>query len=205
MQHLSKDDPELAELIRKEESRVENSVDLIAAENHAPQSIMEALGSIFNTKTIEGYPSKRYYSGCEYVDIVERLAKKRGQKLFNAEYINVQPHSGSQANMAIYFSFIKPGDTILGMDLSHGGHLTHGSKVSFSGTFYRSVSYGLHPDNQLIDYDQVYKLAKEARPKMIIAGASAYPRVIDFQRFREIADEVGLVLARESDLVRHLV
>jgi glycine hydroxymethyltransferase len=152
---------------------------------------MEATASVMTNKYAEGYPKKRYYGGCDYVDIVERLAIERARKLFRSEYANVQPHSGSQANMAVYFSFLKPGDTILGMDLSHGGHLTHGSPVNFSGNFFKVVSYGLHAKSQLIDYDQVEDLAKKHKPKMVVAGASAYPRVIDFHKFREIASRVG--------------
>ena len=193
MQELSlkRLDPEVARAIEAEIEREKNTLVLIASENYASRAVMEATASVMTNKYAEGYPKKRYYGGCDYVDIVERLAIERARKLFRAEYANVQPHSGSQANMAVYFSFLKPGDTILGMDLSHGGHLTHGSPVNFSGNFFKVVSYGLHEKSQLIDYDQVEDLAKKHKPKMVVAGASAYPRVIDFRRFREIASRVG--------------
>ncbi|MCX5878087.1 MAG: serine hydroxymethyltransferase [Deltaproteobacteria bacterium] len=188
---LKRMDPEVARAIEAEIEREKNTLVLIASENYASRAVMEATASVMTNKYAEGYPKKRYYGGCDYVDIVERLAIERARKLFRAEYANVQPHSGSQANMAVYFSFLKPGDTILGMDLSHGGHLTHGSPVNFSGNFFKVVSYGLHEKSQLIDYDQVEDLAKKHKPKMVVAGASAYPRVIDFHRFREIASRVG--------------
>jgi glycine hydroxymethyltransferase len=188
---LKRMDPEVARAIEAEIEREKNTLVLIASENYASRAVMEATASVMTNKYAEGYPKKRYYGGCDYVDIVERLAIERARKLFRSEYANVQPHSGSQANMAVYFSFLKPGDTILGMDLSHGGHLTHGSPVNFSGNFFKVVSYGLHAKSQLIDYDQVEDLAKKHKPKMIVAGASAYPRVIDFRRFREIASRVG--------------
>jgi glycine hydroxymethyltransferase len=188
---LKRMDPEVARAIEAEIEREKNTLVLIASENYASRAVMEATASVMTNKYAEGYPKKRYYGGCDYVDIVERLAIERARKLFRSEYANVQPHSGSQANMAVYFSFLKPGDTILGMDLSHGGHLTHGSPVNFSGNFFKVVSYGLHAKSQLIDYDQVEDLAKKHKPKMVVAGASAYPRVIDFRRFREIASRVG--------------
>ena len=188
---LKRMDPEVARAIEAEIEREKNTLVLIASENYASRAVMEATASVMTNKYAEGYPKKRYYGGCDYVDIVERLAIERARKLFRSEYANVQPHSGSQANMAVYFSFLKPGDTILGMDLSHGGHLTHGSPVNFSGNFFKVVSYGLHEKSQLIDYDQVEDLAKKHKPKMVVAGASAYPRVIDFHRFREIASRVG--------------
>ena len=193
MQELSlkRLDPEVARAIEAEIEREKNTLVLIASENYASRAVMEATASVMTNKYAEGYPKKRYYGGCDYVDIVERLAIERARKLFRSEYANVQPHSGSQANMAVYFSFLKPGDTILGMDLSHGGHLTHGSPANFSGNFFKVVSYGLHEKSQLIDYDQVEDLAKKHKPKMVVAGASAYPRVIDFHRFREIASRVG--------------
>jgi len=188
---LKQADPEVARAIEAEIEREKNTLVLIASENYASRAVMEATASVMTNKYAEGYPKKRYYGGCDYVDIVERLAIERARKLFRSEYANVQPHSGSQANMAVYFSFLKPGDTILGMDLSHGGHLTHGSPANFSGKFFKIVSYGLNEKSRLIDYDQVEDLAKKHKPKMIVAGASAYPRVIDFHKFREIATRVG--------------
>jgi glycine hydroxymethyltransferase len=191
---LKEFDPEIYQAIRQETEREEYQLELIASENLVSEDVLEAQGSVMTNKYAEGYPFKRYYGGCEYVDIAEDLAIRRGKELFGAEYVNVQPHSGSQANMAVYFAVLEPGDTILGMDLSHGGHLTHGSPVNFSGFLYNVVSYGVTEDDQRIDFDQVRGLAQEHRPKMIIAGASAYPRTIDFKRFREICDEVGAVL-----------
>lgn len=188
---LQRLDSEVAEAIRAEIDREKHTLVMIASENYASRAVIEAQANVMTNKYAEGYPDKRYYGGCEYVDIVEKLAIDRAKKLFGAEYVNVQPHSGSQANMAIYLSFLKPGDTILGMDLYHGGHLTHGSSVSFSGMLYKAVSYGVDPKTQRIDYDQVNGLADRYKPKMIIAGASAYPRVIDFHKFKEIADGVG--------------
>ncbi len=198
-------DPEVADAIRKETAREKNCLVMIASENYASRAVIEAQANIMTNKYAEGYPDNRYYGGCEYVDIVENLAIERAKKLFNAEYANVQPHSGSQANMAIYFSFLKPGDKILGMDLTHGGHLTHGSKVSFSGKLFRSVSYGLNSKTQTIDYDQVYELAKKNRPKMIIVGASAYPREIDFGRFSQIARENDAYLMADIAHIAGLV
>ncbi len=191
---LKEFDPEIYQAIRQETEREEYQLEFIASENLVSEDVLEAQGSVMTNKYAEGYPFKRYYGGCEYVDIAEDLAIRRGKELFGAEYVNVQPHSGSQANMAVYFAVLEPGDTILGMDLSHGGHLTHGSPVNFSGFLYNVVSYGVTEDDQRIDFDQVRGLAQEHRPKMIIAGASAYPRTIDFKRFREICDEVGAVL-----------
>lgn len=188
---LKRADPEVARAIDAEIEREKNTLVLIASENYASRAVMEAAASVMTNKYAEGYPQKRYYGGCDYVDVAERLAIERARKLFRSEYANVQPHSGSQANMAVYFSHLKPGDTILGMDLSHGGHLTHGSPANFSGNFFRVVPYGLHEKSRLIDYDQVEDLAKKHKPKMIVAGASAYPRTIDFHRFREIAGRVG--------------
>ena len=178
---------------------------MIASENYASRAVIEAQANVMTNKYAEGYPDQRYYGGCEYVDIVEKLAIDRAKKLFGAEYANVQPHSGSQANMAIYLSFLKPGDTILGMDLYHGGHLTHGSPVSFSGMLYKAVSYGVDPKTQHIDYDQVHDLADRHKPKMIIAGASAYPRIIDFHRFKEIARGVGAYLMADMAHIAGLV
>ncbi|MBN1904228.1 MAG: serine hydroxymethyltransferase [Deltaproteobacteria bacterium] len=202
---LSQIDPEVAEAIRKEIKREQDCIVLIASENYASRAVIEAQSNVLTNKYAEGYPGARYYGGCENADIVEDLAIKRAQKLFNAEYVNVQPHAGSQANMAVYFSVLKPGDTILGMNLSHGGHLTHGSKASFSGNIYKSFSYGLDPETQLIDYNQVYDLAKEHSPRMIVVGASAYPREIDFKKFREIADEVGAYVMADIAHIAGLV
>jgi glycine hydroxymethyltransferase len=204
-QSLKHVDPEVARAIDAEIEREKNTLVLIASENYASRAVMEATASVMTNKYAEGYPKKRYYGGCDYVDIVERLAIERARKLFRSEYANVQPHSGSQANMAVYFSFLKPGDTILGMDLSHGGHLTHGSPANFSGNFFRVVSYGLHAKSRLIDYDQVEDLAKKHKPKMIVAGASAYPRVIDFRKFREIAGRVGAYLMADIAHIAGLV
>jgi glycine hydroxymethyltransferase len=187
MSYLQQIDPEIAEVIGKEEKRQEGRLELIASENFVSRAVREAQGSVLTNKYAEGYPGKRYYGGCEYVDTAEKLAQDRAKKLFHADYANVQPHSGSQANMAVLFAVLQPGDTILGMDLRQGGHLTHGSPVSFSGRLYRVVSYGVRRDTEEIDYDQVERLAREERPKLIIAGASAYPRIIDFERFHQIA------------------
>lgn len=202
---LKKVDPQVAEAIEKELSREKDSLVMIASENYVSQAVLEAQANVMTNKYAEGYPDKRYYGGCEYVDIVETLAIERGRKLFNAEYINVQPHSGSQANMAVYFSVLAPGDTILGMDLTHGGHLTHGSAVSFSGKLFRSVSYGLNAETQQIDYDQVYALAREHKPQLIVVGASAYPRIIDFKRFGDIAKEVGAYLMADIAHIAGLI
>lgn len=187
-------DKAVFDIIAEEENRQEHNIELIASENFTSKAVMEAMGSQLTNKYAEGYPSKRYYGGCEVVDKVEELARERMKKLFNAEHANVQPHAGSQANMAVYFAFLKPGDTILGMNLSHGGHLTHGSPVNFSGKMYNIVSYGVNKETETIDYEEVRKLALEHRPKMIVSGASAYPRIIDFKRLREISDEVGALL-----------
>jgi len=187
-------DPELWQAIQQEEQRQEDHIELIASENYASPAVMAAQGSVLTNKYAEGYPGKRYYGGCEYVDIAEQLAIARAKALFKAEYANVQPHSGAQANAAVYLATLKPGDAILGMRLSDGGHLTHGAKVNVSGKYYAAVSYGLHPDTQEIDYDEVARLAAEHRPKMIVAGASAYSRIIDWKRFREIGDSVGALL-----------
>ncbi|QID32455.1 serine hydroxymethyltransferase [Pampinifervens florentissimum] len=194
MRHLRHTDPEIYEAIVKEYKRQFYHLELIASENFTSLAVMEAQGSVLTNKYAEGLPHKRYYGGCEFVDIAEDLAIKRVKELYGAEHANVQPHSGSQANMAVYMAVLKPGDTILGMDLAHGGHLTHGAKVNFSGKIYSVVYYGLNPETELIDYDQVYRLAKEHKPKLIVAGASAYPRVIDWEKFAHIAQEVGAYL-----------
>ncbi|MEA3139111.1 MAG: glycine hydroxymethyltransferase [Gammaproteobacteria bacterium] len=187
-------DPELAHAITAERGRQEDHIELIASENYASPRVLEAQGSVLTNKYAEGYPGKRYYGGCEFVDIAESLAIERAKQLFGAAYANVQPHSGSQANAAVYFAMLSPGDTILGMSLDHGGHLTHGAKVNFSGKFFKAVQYGIVPDTGLIDYEQVDRLAQEHRPKMIVAGFSAYSRVVDWSRFRAIADSIGAYL-----------
>lgn len=188
--NLGASDKEVLNIINGEINRQEHNIELIASENFTSKAVMEAVGSALTNKYAEGYPFKRYYGGCEEVDKVEVLAIERLKKLFNAEHANVQPHSGSQANMAVYMSVLEPGDTILGMDLSHGGHLTHGSPVNFSGKLYHFVSYGVDKDTEVIDYEELRKIALENKPKMIVAGASAYPRVIEFAKIKEIADEV---------------
>ena len=187
-------DPDLWRAIRGEVQRQEDYIELIASENYASPAVMQAQGSVLTNKYAEGYPGKRYYGGCEYVDVVEQLAIERLKELFDAEYVNVQPHSGSQANAAVYLTALRPGDTFLGMSLAHGGHLTHGAAVNLSGKIFNAVSYGLKPENEELDYDQVACLAREHKPKMIVAGASAYSLVIDWKRFRKIADEVGAYL-----------
>ncbi len=194
MRYLKQTDPEIYEAIVGEYKRQFYHLELIASENFTSLAVMEAQGSVLTNKYAEGLPRKRYYGGCEFVDVAEELAIKRVKELYGAEHANVQPHSGSQANMAVYMAILKPGDTILGMDLAHGGHLTHGAKVNFSGKVYNAIYYGLNPETELIDYDQVYKLAKEYKPKLIVAGASAYPRIIDWERFAQIAEDVGAYL-----------
>ncbi|MBM6614424.1 serine hydroxymethyltransferase [Desemzia sp. RIT804] len=184
-------DNEIFDAIEQEKQRQEQNIELIASENFVSQAVLSAQGSIITNKYAEGYPGKRYYGGCEYIDVIENLAIERAKKLFNAEYANVQPHSGSSANMAAYNALLEPGDIVLGMDLTHGGHLTHGSPVNFSGKTYHFVPYGVDKETEQIDYDKVRELAVQHKPKLIIAGASAYPRTIDFKIFREIADEVG--------------
>ena len=184
-------DPELAASIAAERQRQEDHIELIASENYASPRVLEAQGSVLTNKYAEGYPGKRYYGGCENVDVAEQLAIDRAKQLFGADYANVQPHSGSQANAAVYLALLSPGDTILGMSLDHGGHLTHGAKVNFSGKIFKAVQYGIRPDTGEIDYEQVSALAKEHRPKLVIAGFSAYSRTIDWARFRSIADSVG--------------
>ncbi|MDO4316716.1 MAG: serine hydroxymethyltransferase [Lachnospiraceae bacterium] len=197
-------DPELAESITLELGRQRDNIELIASENLVSKAVMAAMGSPLTNKYAEGYSGKRYYGGCEFVDIAEDLAIARARKLFGCEYVNVQPHSGAQANMAVQFALLKPGDTVMGMNLAHGGHLTHGSPVNFSGTYFHIVPYGVN-DNGYIDYDEVERIAKECRPKLIIAGASAYARAIDFKRFREIADEVGAYLMVDMAHIAGLV
>ncbi|MCS7262166.1 MAG: serine hydroxymethyltransferase [Aquificaceae bacterium] len=194
MRHLKKTDPEIYQLVLQEYNRQFYHLELIASENFTSLAVMEAQGSVLTNKYAEGLPGKRYYGGCEFVDAVEGLAIERVKELYGAEHANVQPHSGSQANMAVYMSVLKPGDVILGMDLAHGGHLTHGSKVNFSGKIYQAFYYGLNTETELIDYDQVWRMAKEHRPKLIVAGASSYPRIIDWERFAQIAQEVGAYL-----------
>lgn len=190
-ENLVKVDEEIYNLVGKELEREQEGIELIASENFASQAVMEAMGSYLTNKYAEGYPAKRYYGGCQVVDEVEELARERAKTLFGAEHANVQPHSGSQANMAVYFTILQPGDTVLGMDLSHGGHLTHGSAVNFSGRLYNFVSYGVNKETEMIDYEQVRKLALEYKPKLIVAGASAYSRVIDFKKLKDICHEVG--------------
>ncbi len=204
LEDIRKVDPEIADTIVSEFERQNSHIELIASENWVSPAVMSAMGSILTNKYAEGYPGKRYYGGCECVDQVEELARERAKKLFGAEYANVQPHSGAQANMAVQFAILKPGDTVMGMNLDHGGHLTHGSPVNFSGTYFNIVPYGVN-DEGFIDYDKVLEIAKECRPKMIIAGASAYARTIDFKRFREIADEVGAVLMVDMAHIAGLV
>lgn len=191
LENLKAEDIQVYDAIMKELNRQRNKIELIASENFVSPSVMEAMGSYLTNKYAEGYPAHRYYGGCEYVDIVEDLARDRVKEIFGAEHANVQPHSGAQANMAVYAALLQPGDTVLGMNLSHGGHLTHGSKVNASGKLYNFIPYGLNEKNGRIDYDEVERLALEHKPKLILAGASAYPRIIDFKRFREIADKVG--------------
>lgn len=189
--NLVKVDEEIYSLVEKELEREQDGIELIASENFASEAVMEAMGSYLTNKYAEGYPSKRYYGGCQVVDEVEELARERAKKLFGVEHANVQPHSGSQANMAVYFTILQPGDTVLGMNLSHGGHLTHGSAVNFSGRLYNFVSYGVNKETERIDYEEVRRLALEYKPKLIVAGASAYSRIIDFKKLKEICDEVA--------------
>lgn len=205
MKFLSKDDPEVAELIKKEESRIENTIDLIASENHSPRSIMEVLGSVFNTKTIEGYPGKRFHAGCIYADEVENLAISRGKQLFGAEYINVQPHSGTSANLAVYFSVLEMGDRILAMSLPHGGHLSHGHRASITSRCFEFNHYGVNNKTELIDYDEVRELSHKFKPRMIVAGASSYPRLIDYEKMAEIAKEVSSYLFTDMAHIGGLV
>src|SRR5665213_497535 len=191
---LSVSDPEIAEQIENEVVRQHEGLEMIASENFVSRAVLEAAGTVFTNKYAEGYPGKRYYGGCEYADVVENLARDRAKQLFGAEHANVQPHSGSQANAAAYMAIIQPGDTILGLDLAHGGHLTHGHKLNFSGKLYRVASYGVRKDTEVIDYDELEQIAEREKPKMIIGGGSAYPRTFDFPRMRQIADKVGAFL-----------
>ena len=191
--YLKHSDPEIFNLVEEEERRQQHNIELIASENFTSKAVMEAVGTTLTNKYAEGYPHKRYYGGCEVVDKIEDIARDRFKEIFGAEHANVQPHSGSQANMAVYMAALNPGDKILGMDLSHGGHLTHGSPVNFSGILYDFVSYGVSEDDEMIDYEEVRQIALKEKPKMIVAGASAYPRKIDFKKFKEIADEVGAI------------
>ena len=205
MSDLKSFDPELFEAMQRELKRQKGNLELIASENIVSEAVLEAAGSVLTNKYAEGYPSKRYYGGCEYVDEAEVLAIERAKQLFNCDYANVQPHSGSQANMGVYFTCCKPGDTVLGMNLAHGGHLTHGSPVNFSGQLYNIVSYGVDAESEMIDYDKLLATAKECKPKMIVAGASAYPRTLDFKKFRAIADEVGAYLMTDMAHIAGLV
>jgi glycine hydroxymethyltransferase len=205
MTELSQIDPEIHSALQKELQRQRTSIELIASENFTSKAVLEAQGSVLTNKYAEGYPGQRYYGGCEVVDIAEELARERLKKLFKAEHANVQPHSGCQANTAVYFAVLKPGDTILSMSLAHGGHLSHGHKVAFSGKIYKIVSYGVHQETERIDYDEVRKLAQEHQPKLIVCGASAYPRIIDFKRFSEIAGEVGALLMADIAHIAGLV
>ncbi|RMG61423.1 MAG: serine hydroxymethyltransferase [Deltaproteobacteria bacterium] len=205
MSYLKKVDPEIWEAIQKETERQAYRLELIASENFVSEAVLEACGSVMTNKYAEGYPGKRYYGGCEFVDIAESLAIKRAKELFGADHVNVQAHSGSQANMAVYLAVMEPGDTMLGMNLSHGGHLTHGSPVNFSGRLFNVVPYGVTQDTETIDFDQVRDLAKKHRPKLIVVGASAYPRTIDFSIFREIADEAGCMVMADIAHIAGLV
>jgi glycine hydroxymethyltransferase len=205
MTFLEKTDPEVFAAVQKETRRLEDNLELIASENVVSEAVLEAQGCVMTNKYAEGYPGKRYYGGCEYVDIVESLAIARAKELFGADHANVQPHSGSQANMTVYLSVLKPGDTYLGMNLAHGGHLSMGSPVNFSGFIYKVIPYGVSERTETIDYDEVERLAKEHRPKLIVAGASAYPRIIDYPRFRKIADEVGALVMVDMAHIAGLV
>lgn len=205
MEYVKQADNEVFQAMQQEKDRQQNKIELIASENFVSRAVMDAMGSILTNKYAEGYPDKRYYGGCEYVDIVENLARERAKEIFGADHANVQPHSGSQANMAIYFTFLEPGDTVLGMNLNHGGHLTHGSPVNFSGGLYNFADYGVDKETEQLDYDAVLEKAKEVKPKLIVAGASAYSRSIDFKKFREIADAVGAYLMVDMAHIAGLV
>ncbi|UWE03567.1 serine hydroxymethyltransferase [Laceyella sacchari] len=205
MEQLKRKDPQVAEAITNELRRQRDKIELIASENFVSEAVMEAMGTVLTNKYAEGYPGKRYYGGCEHVDVVEDLARERAKQLFGADHANVQPHSGAQANMAVYFAVLEPGDTVLGMNLAHGGHLTHGSPVNFSGQLYKFVAYGVDKETHRINYEEVRQMALEHKPKLIVAGASAYPRQIDFARFREIADEVGARLMVDMAHIAGLV
>lgn len=202
MEEIFKKDPEIASLIKKDLERQKNSLDLIASENAPSLAVLQSEGSIMTTKYAEGYPGDRYYGGCEFVDEVEKLAIQRAKQIFGAEHVNVQPHSGTQANMAIYFAVLKPKDKILGMDIKHGGHLSHGSPANFSGRYYQCFFYGVDKETEILNYDEILKIAREVKPQLIICGASCYPRTIDFSRFREIADDVGAFLMAD---VAHII
>ena len=204
LDEVRKEDPEIAQAIVDEQQRQNSHIELIASENWVSKAVMAAMGSPLTNKYAEGYPGKRFYGGCVCVDEVETLAIERAKKLFGCEYVNVQPHSGAQANMAVFFAMLKPGDTVLGMNLNHGGHLTHGSPANMSGTYFKAVSYGVNDDG-VIDYEEVARIARECRPKLIVAGASAYARIIDFKKFREIADEVGAYLMVDMAHIAGLV
>ncbi len=205
LDYLEKHDPEIAACIKKELLRQRQTLELISSENFTSLAVLEAQGSVLTNKYAEGYPERRYYGGCQFVDVAESLAIERAKKLFSAEYANVQPHSGSQANMAAYFALLKPGDKVLGFDLRHGGHLTHGSPVNFSGQLYQFFSYGVSRETERLDYDEIREIAKREKPKLIVAGASAYSRIIDFKAFREIADEVGAFLMVDMAHIAGLV
>lgn len=205
MRYLWDVDPEIAKAIEQERERQNDKIELIASENFVSPAVMEAQGSVLTNKYAEGYPGRRYYGGCEYVDIAENLAIERIKELFGAEHVNVQPHSGANANTAVYLAVLKPGDTVLGMNLAHGGHLTHGSPVNLSGMYFNFVAYGVDKETQVIDYDEVAEQARKHKPKLIVAGASAYPRIIDFARFREIADEVGALFMVDMAHIAGLV
>jgi len=205
MKHLLEADPELVQVIRNEEDRQKHKLELIASENYTSQAVLEAAGTVLTNKYAEGYPGKRYYGGCEFVDVAEDLARDRARELFGADHANVQPHSGSNANMAVYMTVLNPGDTIMGMDLAHGGHLTHGASVSFSGKLYRSVGYGVSRESETLDYDEIAETARREKPRLIVAGASAYPRTIDFVRFAEIAREVGAYFMTDMAHIAGLV
>jgi len=203
--NLDKTDPDVANMIRREIVRQEHKIEMIASENVTSAAVLEAMGSTLTNKYAEGYPGRRYYGGCEHIDEVEALAIERAIKLFGSDYANVQPHSGASANLAVYFALLEPGDTVLGMSLAEGGHLTHGMKSNISGKYYNFVHYGLEAGTEQIDYDEVLSMAKEYRPKIVLAGASAYPRIIDFTRFREIADEIGAILMVDMAHIAGLV
>ena len=204
-ENLKKSDPEIFHWVKEELNRQRNTLEMIASENFTSLAVLDAQGSVLTNKYAEGYPAKRYYGGCIYVDEVENIARQRALDIFGADHVNVQAHSGSQANMAVYMAVLKPGDTVLGMNLAHGGHLTHGSRVNFSGVLYHFIPYGVHPDTERIDYDELEKLAAELKPKLIVAGASAYPRFIDFKRLRKISQQIGAYLMVDMAHIAGLV